>query len=191
MKYMGSFFHCRRHRETLCLAACGVVSRGEAAAFWAHLESCPACQRRFDEVARLTRRGHALAAETLEVAPSPFLSARWETRLREQTPQSPQTTGQPAADVGALALRPAWAGLALLWVLIALLRVSAPTIERDTSTEPLPDWRSAMIALGVPVSAGTRGTDSARRPSAPAAETPAKPLGEYDPRLRAAGLTPA
>lgn len=191
MKYMGSFFHCRRHRETLSLAACGVVSRGEAPAFWVHLKSCPACQRRFDELVRLTRSGHALAAQAVEVAPSPFLTARWETRLREELPPARESVGTSTSEVRSPVMRPAWAGLALLWALIALLRVSAPAIQRRHATEPPADWRSALIALGVPVSAGTHRPESAPRPSAPAAETPAKPLGGHAPRFRTAGLTPA
>lgn len=183
MKHMHWFSACRRHRETLSLAANGVLSRGEATAFWTHLESCAACRRRFTELAQLTRVGHALAAETAEALPSPYLASRWEARLQAAMAEDRGATGR-------LPLRPAWTGLALLWVFIAFLRFSAPAIQRGKPTESPADWRSALIALGVPVRAGVTTTESAPRPAEPS-RIPAKPLGEHEPRLGAPGLAPA
>ena len=127
---------CRRWREAIHLRVCGALEGQEAARVEAHVDCCAACRRYGEELQAAAAGLRWLGSRDVE--PRPGFRARW-TRAVEEAAR-PSSLGD---TVGALVvwwrglvlrnLRPAL-GVASLWVLALLFRLSAPEVPLPTPT---------------------------------------------------------
>jgi anti-sigma factor RsiW len=127
---------CRRWREAIHLRVCGALEGQEAARVEAHVDCCAECRRYAEELRAATTGLRWLGSRDVE--PRPGFRARW-TRAVEEAAR-PSSFGD---TVGALVacwrglllrnLRPTL-GVASLWILALLFRLSAPEVPPPTPT---------------------------------------------------------
>jgi hypothetical protein len=128
--------NCRRWREAIRLSVCESVAGELTTRIQSHLAACPDCRRYEEELLAATAGLRWLGSE--DVQPRPGFRARW-TRAVEETAR-PSRIGATAEALvawwrGLLLrnLRPAL-GVASLWVLALLFRLSAPEVPPLTQT---------------------------------------------------------
>ncbi len=158
---------CRWHRRTLSLLAADALAAGEGRRARAHLERCAACRRRFAEGRAVAELGRDLGALLPSVETPPAAERPWERTIRMEV------AARARADVRAPS-RPrwAWAGLAAAWLLIGVLRGSAPGLS-PVGDGPAPiTWGQVRMVLGL-----ADGRTEARRGTAPVTRPAPEPPG--------------
>jgi len=180
---------CRRWHRELTLLASGLLPDKERDRVQAHLTGCARCRAYRDQLSRLTEGLHSLDQSSREVEPSTALRARWMRAVRTTPP--PETSSGVAAAALALASgiakRPAWVGLAGVWLLILFFRVTSPAVSEVASPSPLPPPHAIYLALRnpawPPMEVADRSSDSrTKAPDAP----PPKPRSEQPSTSKAA-----
>ena len=145
---MKAAHNCRRCREAIRLGACDVLAGEEAARVEAHLAVCADCRRFAEELQAATTGLRWLATRPAE--PSPGFRARW-TRAVEEAAWPGSVSEAALALVSwwraflLRNLRPAL-GVASLWILTLLFRLSAPEVgppaHAATARSPLEIYRA-------------------------------------------------
>lgn len=153
------FISCAWHRRRL--RRLGMESDGGAPAdgWRRHLERCAACRRYDAEIRVVLAAGTAWARRLPDVEPSPGLSARWERRIRESrsAPRAErQRMGWPVPIPGR-----GWSVLAAAWLVIGLLRWSAPGAGDGGAVSAPLSWNEFRTALGQGPSAQARAESGA------------------------------
>ena len=180
---------CRRRHRELTLLASGLLPEKERDRVQAHLAGCTHCRAYHDQLSRLTEGLHSLRQSSREVEPSAALRARWMRAVRTTPP--PETFSGVAAAALALACgiakRPAWAGLAGVWLLILFFRVTSPSVSEVANPGPLPPPRAIYLALRnpdwPPMEVADRSGDSRKKAPDP---PPPKPRSEQPSTSKAA-----
>jgi hypothetical protein len=133
---------CRRWQERIALHAAGALEDESAQAVNDHLKNCPACRAYWTASLDLARSLHQFARAPIAVTTPPTLRARWRAAL-----QAPQTgavgSSSQSADRTWLSIwnwlpggRYAWSSVAVCWMLIAFLRLSAPAVSGPAGSPP-------------------------------------------------------
>ena len=124
------FIDCRRCREAIRLSVCETLAEEQETQIQSHLAICGDCRRYGEELRAATAGLRWLGSR--EVEPSPDFQARW-TRAVEEAAR-PSSFGETAAALAAWGrglllrnLRPAL-GVASLWILALVFRLSAPEV---------------------------------------------------------------
>ena len=125
---------CRRWCEAIHLRVCGALERQEAARVETHLAGCAECRRYSEELQAATAGLRWLGSRDVE--PRPGFRARWTRAVEEAARPSGfgDTVGAWVAWWRGLLLRnlrPAL-GVASLWILTLLFRLSAPEVAPPT-----------------------------------------------------------
>jgi hypothetical protein len=139
---------CRCCREAIRLSVCETLAGESAAQIQSHLATCEGC-RRYGEEIRVAGAGLRWLGSR-DAEPSPGFRARW-TRAVEEAAR-PSSFGETAGALvawwrGLLLrnLRPAL-GVASLWILALLFRLSAPevapTAQMTTARSPVEIYRA-------------------------------------------------
>jgi anti-sigma factor RsiW len=136
---------CKRYEPALGLRALDLLAGGESAALEAHLTGCESCRTRLAEL-RATANGVRRWTRTMSLGEPPgSLRGRWESELRAEAARSGRHGPVPSArrgeaGGGSAVERPGWGGgrwawatVAACWILVALLRLSAPRTGRIES----------------------------------------------------------
>ena len=133
---MKTVHHCSYRREAIRLRACGSLGAEEAAQVEAHRASCAECRLYAGELQAATAGLHWLSSRDVE--PRPGFRARWTQAVEEAA--RPSSFRESAAALvtwgrGLLLrnLRPAL-GVATLWILTLLFRLSAPEVAPPPPT---------------------------------------------------------
>lgn len=143
MKWL--FDKCRRLEADLSLLAAGALAGEARAKVEAHLTHCAACQTKFAELRKLTAELELLGSRLPQAEPTIALRRRWKATVRQSAPVE---TGP--SWVWLSGRRAAWSGLAAIWALVLLLRVSAPDAPKPAvvATAPI-SLREVWLALKV------------------------------------------
>jgi len=143
MKWL--FNKCRRLEADLSLLAAGVITGNERANVEAHLTNCAACRTKLAELRNLNSELELLGKRLPQVEPSIALRRRWQEAVRQSARPA---TGPSWAWLSGR--RAAWSGLAAIWALVLLLRLSAPDAPRPAvvATAPI-SLREVWLALKV------------------------------------------
>lgn len=138
----------------LALFAAGVLPPGEQDDLEAHLRGCPACRQRLACLVRVSEGLRSAARTVSDLPPSPALRAKWQRHILSAKPHTARRATEkerpPSAEMPdhgwaslLIGRRPALLGLALTWLGIALLHLTAPQTPEAAS---LPLAASARIA---------------------------------------------
>jgi len=143
MKWL--FNQCRRLGADLSLLAAGALAKEDRAKVETHLASCAACRTRLAELRKLTGELESLGGHLPQVEPTMVLRRRWQAAVRQSA--RPATESSWAWLSGR---RAAWSGLAAIWALVLLLRISAPDAPKPAvvTTAPI-SLREVWLALKV------------------------------------------
>lgn len=170
---------CRWHRRKLSLLAADALAEGEGRRVRAHLKQCAACRTRFVELRAVAALGRQLRVEMEHAEVVAPFSRAWEQtiRARDRGPvrDSVRASGRP---------RWAWSGLAAAWLVIGVLRWTAPGVSTsDAGPAPI-SWGQVRMALGL---ADPR--EEARQETAPLTRQPLQtPSKDRPARDQGAGL---
>ena len=147
MKWL--FNKCRRLEADLSLLAAGALAETERADVEAHLAECAACRAKLVELRKLTRSLESLGNRLPQAEPTIALRRRWQTAVR----QSARPATQPSwawLSFWFSGRRTAWSGLAAIWLLVLLLRLSAPDAPKPGVVAITPiSLRKVLLALEV------------------------------------------
>jgi len=128
--------HCSHRREAIRLRACGALEAEETAQVEAHLASCAECRLYAGEVQAATAGLRWLGSRDVE--PRPGFRARWTQAV--EVAARPSSFRESAAvlvtwwrELLLRNLRPAL-GVATLWILTLLFRLSTPEVAPPTPT---------------------------------------------------------
>ncbi len=143
---------CRRWRQKIALLASSALADDERLGLEAHLACCARCRRYRDELGPVAASVRSLSQAMPEVEPSAALQARWTeaVRSRPQATWLDRTLAQAAEAVQALRRRPAWAGFAVLWLLVLFFRATTPATDDPPVAGPVPAPRELYLALTKP-----------------------------------------
>ena len=170
---------CRWHRRTLSLLAADALAEGEGRRVRSHLKHCSACQKRFAELRAVVELGGHLSAGMDHAEIAAPLPRVWEQTIRARG-------REPVRDSVRVSCRPrlAWSGLAAAWLVIGVLRWTAPGVSTsDAGPAPI-SWGQVRIVLGL---ADRR--EEARRETAPLPRQPLQTPSKAIPdRNQGAGL---
>jgi len=126
---------CQRYETEISLLALEAgeprpATRDRAAAAQAHLENCPDCRARLDELCALTRSLKKLE-KLPEVAPPEGFQMRWTSAIR-QNAEPPPARARVLSSLERLLFGPraAWGALAGIWLLVTVFRLTAPAAPR-------------------------------------------------------------
>ena len=176
---------CDSYREAVRLQACGAIEVEEAGRLETHRAACAECRRYAEEMRAATTGLRWLADRPAE--PSPGFRSRW-TRAVEDAAQPGSLGETVAALFGSLRalllrnLRPAL-GVASLWILTLLFRLSAPDLPPAT---PAAVARSPLeIARALQADPHLLTWHSGRGEPMPSAPRPAQPPQPRSQRLPA------
>jgi hypothetical protein len=127
---------CRRRREAIHLRVCGALEGQEAARVEAHVAICVECRRYGEELQAAAAGLRWLGSRDVE--PRPGFRARWTRAIQEAArPNSFEETADALATWGRGLLlrnfRPAL-GVASLWILTLIFRLSAPAVAPSTQS---------------------------------------------------------
>jgi len=147
MKWL--FNQCRRLEADLSMLAAGALAGEERAKVEAHLTNCASCRTRLAELRKLTDELELMGQRLPQVEPTIALRRRWQAAVR----QSVRPAAEPSwawLSVWLFGRRAAWSGLAAIWLLVLLLRVSAPDAPKPAviATAPI-SLREVWLALKV------------------------------------------
>jgi len=162
---------CRWHRRTLSLLALGALSGKEGSPARAHLACCPVCRKRFAEWQTVADLGRQLGAGLKSGGTTVGRQRSWERRFREE--------GRgPIRGVvrGSWPPRLAWGGLASAWLLIGLLRWSAPGVSTSHDGPGPISWGEVRMVLGL-----AQQRAEAREVTVPPAQQPSRTLPKGGP----------
>ncbi len=140
---------CRRWRRDIALLASGSLPEEERNRVEAHLMDCVRCRHYRDELNRLAVNLQLLSQSSPDVEPSAALRVRWMRAVLAAPPADPfsAAVGAVLALGRAFAKRPAWAGLAAVWLMILFFQVTSPAVAELPSTGPVPAPRKLYLAL--------------------------------------------
>jgi anti-sigma factor RsiW len=143
------FNKCRRYEASLSLLAAGALDASERVAVETHLAGCPACRTTLAGLRKLTCSLESLGKCGPQVEPTIALRRRWQTAVR----QSSRPATEPSwawLSLWFSGRRAAWTGLAAMWVLVLLLRLSAADAPRPGVVATVPISLSrVLLALEV------------------------------------------
>lgn len=127
---------CRRWREAIRLSTCDTPVDEQTARMQSHLAACPDCRHYAEELRSATAGLRWLGSRDVE--PRPGFRGRWTRAVEEAARPSSfrETAGALVAWWRGLLLRnlrPAL-GVASLWILALLFRLSAPEVPGSTHT---------------------------------------------------------
>ena len=148
------FSRCKRHCQSICLLAGGVLPERERALVESHLAACAGCQKYYDEVKSVVASLANWEKNLLYIEPNQVVQARWAKEF--QTPT--RLTRQPLAALVLSFLdwcrdmvwpcRRVWTGFAAVWlvVLVSDLSTRDATQSRPTkSSRPSPQMLRAFL----------------------------------------------
>lgn len=138
---------CWRYQRSISLLAADVLaSPHDRARVGRHLDRCPVCRRRFEELRWLAAVGGSMDHLPPPAVPSPFLEARWSRRVRLEDGGVRPVPGRCGWGRGGEVRRGAVA-LGAIWLLILFFRVTTPG-GGETSPEPRPvTWKEVRMVL--------------------------------------------
>ena len=150
---------CRRHRESLCLLASGLLPEPNRAGIENHLAQCAGCRSYYDEIKAVTaplatwEKNFAHiepgAAVRLRLANAAALTGRSEV----DHPPAPKIVLLECWRQLILPSRRIWAGLAAIWILIFLFgfsqrdRAELMPGKRPPSPEAIQAWQQQQRLL--------------------------------------------
>ena len=182
------FKGCRRWRRDIALLASGVWPEEERNRVEAHLADCAGCRHYREELDPLAVNLQSLSQSSPDVEPSAALRARWRRAvLAAPQPDLFSGTVEVVLAVGrAFAKRPAWAGLAAVWLMILFFRVTSPLVAELPSTGPSPAPRELYLALCDPAWPRAAAAEEPLTPRAGPKLVPTRPRSQQQPRIKAA-----
>ncbi len=121
---------CRRVRKLIPLAAGDDLRPRPAAAFRAHVDSCPGCREELERF-RTALAGIRTAAKTAAVAE--WSEGEWDTLMARVAAEARGTREAPGG-VGAPVVRPRWAAASVVGAFLCLIVLSM--LFRDPSSRP-------------------------------------------------------
>jgi hypothetical protein len=183
MSVHGRFFAlaCMWHRRTLSLLASESLVEGEGKRVRSHLAGCVACRKRFAELQAVAELGRYMGTV---IASGEEVGGRyraWEWRIREEamgeTRGAARRPGRPGW---------AWGGLTAAWLVIGVLRWSAPAVSPTQVRSTPISWGQVRMVLGL---VGPRGETQREQasPSKQPSQTPWRTAPDPD---RGAALDP-
>jgi anti-sigma factor RsiW len=188
MNVNGLFNKCRRHQASLSLLAAGALDASERAALEMHLAGCPACRAKLAQMQHLTRGLTEAGRRFAELEAPVSLRRRWMTEVRGSA-GARDAVPMPLILAWLSGRRLAWGSLAAMWMLVLLLRVSAPDLTRPAmlASAPPTSWREVYAALRVDKPVPSHRADAGR--PAPSRQTPPSPLPPRSQRPGAQSTT--
>jgi anti-sigma factor RsiW len=178
---------CRRHEASLSLLAAGALDASERVSVETHLAGCPACRTTLAGLRKLTCSLESLGKRLPQVEPTIALRRRWQTAVR----QSSRPATEPSwawLSLWFSGRRAAWTGLAAMWVLVLLLRLSAPDAPKPGVVATVPISLSrVLLALEVQnaksrhrADVGSYLHEKQPRPDAPPPRSQLRPVRSVD-----------
>jgi len=146
------FDRCGRYRRSICLLAGGALPKSERAGIETHLAVCPACRDYYDEIKQLAVPLASWEKSFAHIEADGALQRRWAKAV--QTAGEPEFVRPPWP---ALALRTAWheliwpcrrtwAGLAAVWLGIAVFNLShSGPRETVTAKSAMPPGEMRLV----------------------------------------------
>jgi len=143
------FNQCRRLEADVSLLAAGALAGEERAKVEAHLADCAACRTKLVELRKIAGSLESLGKRLPQVEPTIALRRRWQAAVRQSARPATESSWD-WLSVWLFGRRAAWTGLAAIWLLVLLLRVSAPDAPRPAvvATAPI-SLREVWLALKV------------------------------------------
>ncbi|MGB8959554.1 MAG: zf-HC2 domain-containing protein [Candidatus Aminicenantales bacterium] len=121
---------CRRVRKLIPLAAGGDLRPRPAAAFRAHVDSCPGCR---EELERFRRALAGIMAAAKTAAVAEWSEGEWDALMARVATESRGTRELPGG-VGAPVVRPRWAAASVVGAFLCLIVLSI--LFRGPSSRP-------------------------------------------------------
>jgi anti-sigma factor RsiW len=140
---------CRQHRQNASLLASGALSPAERAGVEQHLDACPACREYFAHINAVSSALTTWVGDQPAVEPSPSAQHRWARAIQSAERPTPVRKLTPAEALHEWARevlfpwRRAWAGFAVVWLLILAGHLSlqdhssAGTVKHSPSSQEM------------------------------------------------------
>jgi len=182
MKWL--FDKCGGLETELSLLAAGALAGKERAKMEAHLADCDACRTKLAELRKLTDELELMGKRLPQVEPTIALRRRWQAAVRQSA--RPEIASSWAwLSLWLSGRRATWSGLAAIWLLVLLLRVSAPDAPKRAvaATAPI-SFREVLLVLKVDGHKGKLGAAAVNPQYQKQSHPDALPRGQLSPMRR-------
>jgi anti-sigma factor RsiW len=172
---------CGRWRRGISLRAAGLLAEEERVAIDTHLSKCAACQRHYQALATVCRFLDSVGGRLPPAEPTAALRARWTKAVKAEARPQTITVADSRRwwDWWLASNRPAWAGLAVVWLLIFFFHFTAPDLPQATHRSVAAAPKELLVALKTKLNRSSVLQEPVEPPSAqPSKPTPQPPRSD-------------